>query len=947
MGASIRGHVGDTSFSEALDAVRRGGRRMTLFVASAGSERLIHLGRAEALVLRYAELEQRLAPGGPCAPLVRSGTNGRPACEPSEGPGGGASDEAASEESGSANAPYREAATRLLEAELSDVSSWTGAPFELLEGPLPRGFPNGLDLLRIRCAPAEILASPEATTAAAVAKAGTRALPDEPAARIEALHAAAARPAARHVAHRELAATLKELGQLSKAAASLRAVARHYVSWGQEELAADTLVEALEACPVDLHSLEDLLSLRVDPQRRRRVDAIVARAFGQLELLKQYDLVVRLFRILDRPPEDAAIHRLVGESLIRGGETAGAIQELLLSAKLFSAARDREGAERIYGRLLEIDPSFDAARSGLRALQASRKLRGLLLRWGTLAAAIILAIAWVLWDVSSAAALTQIRPEEKGRGLRGSLALIQEESRRFPFSRHPARLARVEEGIYREAFARDRESLGEAIAAEAEGDFARAHALYSSLESGTVIPLFAARASAGRKRVVEKEEREALLLRRADEHGRNGNPEEAFHAYRELLFGVDRRGLSASPIRVPILVETVPPGATIEHQGQSLGTTPGWIGVPLDPQLSLRLWKEGYQPLEIQDPLERLLAEDTPRFGAALSLPRIWWSPSGGGLVTQAGRDTVFAVTGADGVLRAFNGARATLLWESPFEVVGDGAGGAIVAGPAVVAHGGLGNLFAFSLSSGKLAWTAWLGSQDSPAILGQAFAGQVVAVSRGQPVLINPVTGLPVRRIGLGREHALGPSSVCGSTGVFALRGGGLAGANLRTGQLEFVRWKELGEISLLFGRGADALVVRGPKGLVGLPLAGGDPLWQIPLRPDQDLAVAAGRDHVCVVSGAGEAQGIDGRTGEILWSEDLQGKLGDLFELGEFRELVVASIHRSGRQTIVGISSSDGSRLWEVETGPPELAAVRMVGQLLIVSTPTFGVVAFATGS
>lgn len=933
MRASIRGYVGDPSFAQALAALRQGGKRWTLFVTSPRAEKLLHLGREEAFVLSSFDLVRLLSADGPYAPLVVAGD-------------------------GAVDGPYREAAGRLLEAELGEVVSWTGAPFELAEGPLPREIPNGLDLIRIRCAPSELLASwkapPPGTPSPepgepASGRQGAElfGFTGEPQARLETLSAAAARPAACHVAYRELAASLKDLGLAARAASCLREVARRYQAWGQDDLAAEALFEAVGLCPVDLNSMEDLLRLRVDPSRRREVDAIVERTFGQLEILKQYDLVVRLFRLVERPPESAAFHRLVGEGLLRAGETADAIREILLAAKLLRAARDREGAERVYARLLEIDPSLSEAHAGIRTLRAGRRLRGHLLRWGTLAAALLLGIAWVLWDVSSAAALAQLGAREEGQGLRRSLEMVREDARRFPLSRHLLRLVKVETDLYREAFAGDRGTLLDAIVAQAEGDFPRARALYSSLASSTVIPFFAERAEAGRSRIAEIEQREEALLRGAEDGVRSGHPEEAFRAYRELLLGVDRSGLSASPVQVPILVETVPPGASIEHRGQLLGTTPCWIAVPPDPTVTLRLWKRGYQPLEIPDPLQRLFAEDSPRLFAALSLPKVWWSRVGGGISTGAERGTVLAVQGADGVLRAFDAARASLLWETPFDGLGAGGRGAMLAGPAVISDKGRGSVFAFSLSSGTLAWATRLGTEEAPVRLCGVFAGQVLMVARGQAILLNPLTGLPVRRIHLGREYALGATAVCESTGVFALRGGGLAGANLRTGHLEFVRWKEIGEVGFLLGREPDALVVRRPEGLTGLPLAGGDHLWHRELRPDQRWIVGAGRDRVSVGSASGEVQGLDARTGETRWSSDLQGQMVELCDPEGSREIVVAVIHRSGRQIVVGVSPSDGSRIWEVDTGFPELVSVHLVGQILTISTPSTGVVAFATGS
>jgi outer membrane protein assembly factor BamB len=298
-------------------------------------------------------------------------------------------------------------------------------------------------------------------------------------------------------------------------------------------------------------------------------------------------------------------------------------------------------------------------------------------------------------------------------------------------------------------------------------------------------------------------------------------------------------------------------------------------------------------------------------------------------------------VLGADGVLRAIDSSLVKLLWEAPFEV-GRKLRPPRVIGPAVVAATEHGTIAAFSLRSGRMAWTKVVTAGRSSVHLGPEFAGQLLFVAEGRAFLLNPWTGLLVRELDVGGREASGPMVLLGETAFFALRGGGVVGSNLRTGKLDGPGWMDVDEPLALVERLPDLCVLEKGGAVSAWRPGVASPLWRVPLGPSSVFLCAASTDRLCVGMETGRVVCLDARTGEMVWERSLEGTLEDLSQDNGDSGNVVAGMVRSGRLHLAGVSVSEGSIDWEVEVGSPQVSSAQTYDDVLVISAPSRGIVA-----
>lgn len=919
------GRVSEADFGNAVLLLRQASRPVTLFVHRGECEKVLHFSNSGIRVLTRGNATEP-PPGSPLE-VLQSRTEGTPEEE------------------------YLEAASRFIAGELQEAGSWEGALFELCPGKLPAAVLSEKDFLEIGCPASAVLSRVGESTS------GTEpCLPSEPLQRLQLLCACLPETVGKQVVLRELAEIWKLLGAPSRAAQCLRQAADRYREWGFKGHALEVLEEALEICPVDLNAAEETVRLLQAGGRHRDAEKVVQTVAAHLEKLKHYREIALLYGLLEHTPESVELRQLGGESLFRQGETAAGLRELLGAARSLELKKDPEEASSIYERVLEIDSASQEAMDRLQNLHSRLCWRRRRRQWGSVLVAACLAAGWLCWDLSAASAFTQKKAEWRQQDPQKSLLEVREEAGSFPLSRYASHLADFEVELSEHAFDEDRALLLRAVKAQEAGELEHALQLFQEVYEETPFPPLASRAESGVEEVRETLSIKNTAVERAERLIDKGEWEEAFAAYRQVLLA-DRHEEAIQ--FVPVWIETVPPGAALEVQGYPLidhlkvEDAPGWVRIPADPSTSLSCSLAGFRTAVVEDPVGRLLDGDSPRLRIVMEVETIWERADGGGLIAESvdPGSEVLPVLGADGVLRGWDiyarEPAPRLRWAQPVEPDAIMIRAPHEAGPAVIVQGQRGMLFGYSRETGRLAWSAHLGrrteSAGGPTVLGPAYAGQMVTVVGDTALLVNPLTGLAVRRLELGDEKPSGPVTRAGDLGVFALQDGGLGCVGLRSGRLEFIRDRELREISALAESGGTLVVLHGKGSVTGL--APGEPgrIWQESFQSGGTDVWAAGGGFLCLGSRSGRVAFRNLRQGtEAGPTVSLSGTLEKLSLSRGARDQVVAHVTREGRCVLVVLSIPTGKVLWELETGPAESSSVHVRGSRAVVSTPSGGVIA-----
>ena len=884
------GHIGDASYSEAWRSIDSGGKG-TLIVLSLTAddpprvmEKALHFGGGEVL---------RLGPG-----------------------------------------PENSA----LEREIAEVESWKGERFDWIEGTLPPGFEEKPGVARFPCASRTPLAEAR-KAASATASARREPAEREPRVLVEALEGKTATlQAAGHLAHLALASAWRSLGSPHRASAHLRDAAAMLEPWGASDAALKYLEEAVSVCPADILSTEKLLGLLQSAGKREEAERVAERACLLIEPWHQHDLLVRLCKVLDSVPRSEGLRRAEAEAMIRTGEVARGVQELAAIAGAFESRGEREAAHRVHERILEIDPANARASLKLRGRRRSLRAREHVRRWGSIAAAILLAGLWFFWDSEAASALEKRGPPPAD--LRMAVDGLRAESARYPLTRHAARIARREEELYRKAFAEEKRLLCEALAAQKAGDTGTAYHLFGKIAKSGIITPYVERAEVGRQEISHLDARRQALLQQGMKLLQEGDTDGSFQIFVDILKGADR-SLNASSYVVPLGIDTVPQGALVEIDGTAIGKTPRRVGVPSDPAARLRITLAGFETVEIADPVGQAMAAGSGRVSRVLAPKTAWETARHGG--TLAGGESLadgsVIVLGADGVLRAID-PRGVPRWEVPLDGRVAPTGPPVVAGPCAVLGTAQGKALGFSIASGKVLWTARLESSGAVR-LGPRVEGQIAITCGRGAALLNPLVGLVSKRFP-GSAEAIGFSAWEGSRdGALVCADGKLHRVALRTGAPDGAQDNLTSGAAAALARAGDTWAVLGSGGaLVGYGRRR-ERLWVVKVPPSATVLRGGGVARIVLGSLDGSLLGFDASTGSPAWKASLDGRLLSLSEPENGEEVIVATVDRDpGGPAAVAVHSRGGSILWEIPLSPGESASARLQGQRLLVSCPSLGI-------
>ena len=822
-----------------------------------------------------------------------------------------------------------------LEAEIAELESLRGQPFDFMEGTFPPGLDEKPGAARFPCATRTLPAEARKASSVASPAASTD---RDPLVLVDALEGKTATlQAAGHLAHLELASAWRSLGSPHRAAAHLRDAGALLEAWGAADAAVKCLEESLSICPADVRSAEKLLVLLQGAGKREEAEQVAERACSLIGTWHQHDLLVRLCKVLDSATRNESLRRAEAEAMIRTGEVARGVQELAAVAALFESRGEREAAHRLNERILEIDPANAKASLKLRGRRRSLRLREQVRRWGSIAAAISLAALWIFWDIESASALEKRGPPPAD--LRIAVGNLRAEAARYPLTRHPARLARREEELYRKAFAEEKRLLCEALEAQKAGDTGTAYHLFGKIAKSGIIKPYVERAEVGRQEISHLDARRQALLQQAMKLLQEGDTDGSFRIYVDVLRGADR-SLNASHYTVPLCIETVPQGALLEIDGNAVGRTPRCVGVPSDPASRLRLTLPGFEPSEIADPVGQAVATGSGRMSRVLA-PRTAWETSGYGGILAGGEsppDGSVIVLGADGVLRAID-PRGTPRWEVPLDGRIVPTGPPVVAGPCAVLGTTQGKALGFSIASGKVLWTARLGTSGA-VHLGPRVEGQIAITCGRGAALLNPLVGLVSKRFP-GSAEAVGFSAWEGSRdGALLCADGKLNRVALRTGTPDGAEDLTSEPVVALVRAGETWAALGSGGGLVGYGRRR-ERLWSVKVPASATALRGAGAARIVLGSPDGSLIGLDATTGSPAWKTSLEGKLLALSESESGGEVILATVDRDpGGASAVAIHARGGIVLWQIPLAPGESASAHFQGQKLLVSSPSLGI-------
>jgi len=473
--------------------------------------------------------------------------------------------------------------------------------------------------------------------------------------------------------------------------------------------------------------------------------------------------------------------------------------------------------------------------------------------------------------------------------------------------------------------------------AERQLDLDRAVAGYRQLAAGSLTDGLSARAEERlRDLLAEKEGYQRLLdTARSQEAARDyTEAARSYLAAREhsaRLFDHDQ-------VKLPVLVESDPPGARILRDGKTLGTTPLLIHLLTDESCDLVLRHQGFYDTpatftpgdaEKSRPV-RLIRTRQPL-----------WTFHGKGTIDQSPQvlDAVCYVSDRHGRLYALSLHDGSPIWEVRLGTLpGEYLSAPVVAGDRVIVSTMDGSLVAFARATGSQLWRrSGHGLLAGPPIH-LASERQVVLVHPdGTAHCADPVNGETVRQLRLPRA-VLGAMLTVGDTLYYGTDDHALQAFDLKQGRAGW-KWRPGRPVTQPLKHSGNILCVPlQDHGLAAVPLSSGERLWRFGGQGESITTAAANDAHVFVVDQNSQLTALNVRTGTVAWRVRLSGG-------------TVTELQADNRQLYLGMSEGtfcvrnalDGSLLWKTDLDGPAASPPVLAGDMVLVTTTTGAVHAF----
>jgi outer membrane protein assembly factor BamB/tetratricopeptide (TPR) repeat protein len=399
-------------------------------------------------------------------------------------------------------------------------------------------------------------------------------------------------------------------------------LADHFYKSREYPQALNYLQKVAQIDPLHLDALDKLFEIHYLQKKHREAVEIARRLVEAIKNKKEFERGSEiLLKVLDLYPTETFLFHELADVFVFANQTDNAVLTLKSVATLYEERGDITKLRKTYERIASMDPS--EAPSLRKILETERRthrpvrsilatLKGMV--WTALTVSLLLAVGYLVsLEVLARNAYAVVKGDvdacsEVG-DFRRARAILEDIARRFPVSTLPGRIA----GEVRDLSAREREEDEDRRKKEEKervqfGSYlARLENLMSSkryLEAQAVVQDMnrLSLSAPNRKRVAEFEAELRQHFNAAVELGRSsreliqaGRHEEAHRQSLTLLLKYASTP-AAQGMKMPLLVKSVPPGATVIANGESLGVTPLTLYYSPFGKLSLTIAAEGFRP---------------------------------------------------------------------------------------------------------------------------------------------------------------------------------------------------------------------------------------------------------------------------------------------------------------------------------------------------------------
>jgi outer membrane protein assembly factor BamB len=512
------------------------------------------------------------------------------------------------------------------------------------------------------------------------------------------------------VARQRLAAKYQQLGDRRRAVFNLKRVGEELAARNRSEEAVETFRSVLKLAPTDFATRERILQLY---ERLKRIPEAVAeglelaRQFGKFGLFNRAKNAFR--HVLRLDPARIDVRRELIELLVKLKDDREAVEEYEQLAQILAEEKEDAQLLAVWQQILKLDPKHQAARA--RILAVARRHWAFLVPYAAVAAGFVLLAAVsayviseyrVVRDFNEAAGLALARAADAD--FAGAREAIDAFVARHAFRQGRAAALRAEvaamEADWRVQTAAD--TYGRARALEAAKSVMEARRLYEGLLSSARGTDWEKKAQERLREIdlaADEAERLAASIRRLYHDGKD---REAYDAARELI---RRYGWSSAAANcdVPLLIESVPAGATIAINGKEQTTrTPRTLTfrpiAPVTLTISFPGFASESRVLDLRDEvafpyrleLKKALRWKAVALGPVEGPPQV--SPDG---IFFGARDQRLYAVAPDGRVK----------WSRALGVFADVLGRPLRAGERLVAGDLGGNVTCLDAESGAVRW--------------------------------------------------------------------------------------------------------------------------------------------------------------------------------------------------------------------------------------------------
>ena len=624
--------------------------------------------------------------------------------------------------------------------------------------------------------------------------------------------------------------------------------------------------------------------------------------------------------------------------------------EQTLAARQFAhAARKlsykRREAVRLYRKAIKLDPKLNVARKELHELQSSPgRQREMLIRLVGWAAALCLVVfgGKFVWqrEVDAETELDFVNTRAQGHLVRRNYDAALADYDTF-LAKHPYTAASMRVKKHLADIRIDRDAciasrgytleriLREAEAAEDRLDFDAANARYRELQTFAVTSDMVRKGKDNIRRLTSEMKSYLACLARSRRYEAAKDYQKALESCLEARRSSERL-FDRDGIKLPLYVESDPPGAVVQHRGTVLGKTPLLLRREYHTPVTLEVSHEGYYAT----PLVVLGSSRRATYRASLvKSHRPTWRFRTEGITDEAptvSRDICFFST-RKGRVYAANLHTGAKVWEHPLEVMsGSYVSAPLVLGDRVLVATMTGRLHALSRTTGRELWR----------YKGKGFvSGPPIALASDNQVLLAHVDGtlvwLDATRGTAARTRKL-PKGIAGAmllrddTMYYGATDRTVCAVDPDSSKTLWRKGVRLPADQTMTSAG-NLIFVRFDAGkLLALTRTRGKLVWSCTADDSDITAAATDGARVYVATDSGTLSALEARSGEVAWRVKLDGAVhvrptaagGRLYAGTEEGKLWV-------------FDAVDGKLLWKTRLSGALAAPVTTAGKWILVTT------------